>query len=272
MSEIGSNKINNNSVTSLPKDDKKISQTLITPVIKPLINDKENTGKELKPQDLGFLKITFMITYILLLTTATITIIEALRTPNPYVRHVLNLETAISVIAGYFYSVFVAKFDKFEENHIAIDWQEVIKTRYIDWCITTPLMLITLCLVLGENTIPRRVIHFATILVIILLNYSMLFVGYLGETNILEKWTASALGFVPFFAMFFIIFYRFVGFGARSSSLIIFGFYFIVWSMYGLVYLFNDESKNIAMNILDLISKCFIGLGLWGYYTKIIVA
>jgi hypothetical protein len=36
--------------------------------------------------------------------------------------------------------------------------------------------------------------------------------------------------------------------------------------------MFNEEAKNIAMNILDLIAKCFIGLGLWAYYTKIIVA
>jgi len=273
MSDIASNKINNNSITGLPKDDdNKIPNTLITPVIKPLINDKDNTTKTVKPADLAALKFTFMATYIILLTTATITIIEALRTNTPYVRHILNLETAISVIAGYFYSVFVAKFDKFEENHIAIDWEEVIKTRYVDWSITTPLMLITLCLVLGENTAPRRVIHFATIFVIILLNYLMLLVGYLGEIKMMEKWGACLFGFIPFIAMFYIIFVRFVGFGARLSSYGLFGFYFVVWSLYGVVYMFNEEAKNIAMNILDLIAKCFIGLGLWAYYTKIIVA
>ena len=37
-------------------------------------------------------KFSFMITYTLLLTTATITFIEAMRTTNPNVRHVLNLE------------------------------------------------------------------------------------------------------------------------------------------------------------------------------------
>jgi bacteriorhodopsin len=272
MSEILSNKTNNFSITNVPKDDdKKIPNTLITPVIKPLLNDKDNTAKELKPKHLVPLKITFMITYILLLTTATITIIEALRSPVPYVRHILNLETAISVIAGYFYSVFVAKFDKFEENHIAIDWQEVTKTRYIDWSITTPLMLITLCLVLGENSQPRKVIHFFTIAVILFLNYLMLFIGYLGEINILKKWTASAFGFLPFFAMFAIIFYRFVGFGAKTSTYGFFGFYFVVWSLYGIVYLFQEETKNIYTNILDLTAKCLIGLGLWAYYTKTIV-
>jgi len=272
MSEINSNKINNHSITSLPKDeDSKIQQTLITPVIKPLINDKENTTKTLIPTHLAFLKFTFMTTYIILLTTATITIIEALRTPIPFIRHVLNLETAISVIAGYFYSVFVSKFDRFEENHIAIDWQDIIKTRYIDWSITTPLMLITLCLVLGENSVPSRLIHLSTILMIVLLNYFMLFIGYLGEISMMNKFTACIMGFIPFFAMFSIIFYRFVGFKARLSSYLLYGFYLIIWSMYGVVYLFSEEVKNICMNVLDLFAKCFIGLGLWAYYTKIIV-
>jgi hypothetical protein len=60
-----------------------------------------------------YVKASFMITYILLLTTATITFVEAMRTTNPEIRHILNLETCISVVAGYFYSVFVVQLDKF---------------------------------------------------------------------------------------------------------------------------------------------------------------
>ena len=43
-----------------------------------------------------YVKNSFMVTYVLLITTGTITIIEALRTQNPTIRHVLNLETCIS--------------------------------------------------------------------------------------------------------------------------------------------------------------------------------
>jgi len=50
----------------------------------------------------------------------------------------------------------------------------------------------------------------------------------------------------------------------------LYGFYLIIWSMYGIVYMFNEEYKNIAMNYLDLTAKCLIGLGLWVYYTKIV--
>ena len=37
-----------------------------------------------------------------------------------------------------------------------------------------------------------------------------------------------------------------------------------------IVYMLTEEYKNIAMNILDLTAKCFVGLGLWAYFTKII--
>jgi hypothetical protein len=49
-----------------------------------------------------FVKFTFYFTYVLLITTGTITFVEALATTNPTIRHVMNLETCISIIAGYF--------------------------------------------------------------------------------------------------------------------------------------------------------------------------
>ena len=50
---------------------------------------------------------TFYITYAFLMTTATITFIEAIRTKNPKIRNILNLETCISVVAAFYYGQFV---------------------------------------------------------------------------------------------------------------------------------------------------------------------
>ena len=55
-----------------------------------------------------YVKMTFYITYVFLLTTGTITFIEAMRTNDSKVRHILNLETCISVVAAFFYSKFVS--------------------------------------------------------------------------------------------------------------------------------------------------------------------
>lgn len=202
---------------------------------------------------------TFHLTYVVLLTTATITIIEALRTANPMVRHILNLETCISIIAAYFYSVFLEKIKG------PYTWPEMTKIRYLDWSITTPFMLLALCLAMTYNVGTH--LHLSLILTIVCLNYLMLGVGYLGETQRLPRIEASVIGFIPFFFMFWLI-YGLVG--KSGANKVLFWLYFVVWSMYGLVYLLDEETKQMLTNLLDLIAKCFIGLGLWAYYTQII--
>ena len=214
-------------------------------------------------------KFSFNITYILLLTTATIILIEALRTKNTNVRNILNLEIAISVIAGYFYSAFVAKISDSYDKNKKIDWGDINKTRYIDWFITTPLMLLALCLVLSSEIGSTVKLHI--IFSIVLLNYLMLYIGYLGETNVLNKGISTIMGFIFFGLMYFIIFYNFVLPKYKLSNYVLFTLYLVVWSVYGIVYLLDEENKNLVFNVLDLISKCFVGLGLWAYYTKVIV-
>ena len=122
---------------------------------------------------------SFTLTYILLITTGTITLIEALRTKIPLVRHIFNLETVISIIAGYFYSKFVDKIKESYKEGKPIDWQEIIKTRYLDWAITTPLMLMVLINVIAHHN--RRSPSVRVYFLIILLNYTMLYLGYRGE-------------------------------------------------------------------------------------------
>jgi len=193
-----------------------------------------------------------------LLTTATITFIEAMRTQNPMIRHILNLETCISIVAGYFYSIFVSKSSQ------DFQWSEITPLRYLDWCITTPMMLISLCLALGMNSkVPLR---FTTLVAILLLNYVMIGSGYMGEKE--NRLHYDIIGYGAFFAMFYIIYRAFVG--TIMDNYVLFGAYLVVWGMYGVVYMMEDTVKNIALNYLDLTAKCLIGLGLWAYYTKIV--
>ena len=74
---------------------------------------------------------SFYLTYILLLTTGIITFIGALRATIPTVQHIMNLETCISLIAGYFYSMFNDKINKQVEHNQVIDWNEITHLRYI---------------------------------------------------------------------------------------------------------------------------------------------
>ena len=42
------------------------------------------------------------------------------------------------------------------------------------------------------------------------------------------------------------------------------------WAIYGIVYLLDEETKNIGYNILDLFSKCFVGIFFWAYLAKVL--
>jgi hypothetical protein len=97
----------------------------------------------------------------------------------------------------------------------------------------------------------------------------MLYTGYLGETDKMERMTASILGFIAFFLTYGTIFMNYV-LKYNRDNMIIFSLFVVVWSMYGVAYYFEEMQKNIAYNYLDLISKCLVGIGLWIYYTKII--
>jgi bacteriorhodopsin len=234
----------------------------VQPVGKTVVN--ASPGKAIKSVGSSVV-FTFMITYTILLTTATITLIEALRTKTSRVRHILNLETCISIVASYYYGIFITKV---QDKTVTVDWSEITKLRYIDWSITTPMMLITLALVLATNS--KTVLHFPTIAAIIVLNYCMLFIGYHGELYPQYHLHAMIGGFIPFFAMFYLIYKNFYGKNILANKVLFF-FYLFIWGLYGIVYMFDEITKNICLNILDLIAKCLIGLGLWVYYSRIIV-
>jgi len=44
--------------------------------------------------------------------------------------------------------------------------------------------------------------------------------------------------------------------------------FFVLWAFYGVAYFFNEVNKNVVYNVLDLFSKCFVGIFFWAYFTK----
>lgn len=207
---------------------------------------------------------SFTITYIALLTSGTITFIESMRTLNPTIRHIFNLETCISIVAAYFYYTFIEKI----KNH-PTDLSKITDFRYLDWVITTPMMLLVLCLTLGYAI--RIKVRLPIFLAILVLNYIMLGLGYLGETNTLDKTVAMVTSFVSFFSMFSLIFYMYVKPKYNLSNYVLYFMYLVIWSFYGVAYVLDEETKNRMFNALDLISKGLIGIGLWIYLTRIVV-
>ena len=217
--------------------------------------------------NLSTIKSSFYITYVFLITTGTICFIEALRSPIPQVRHIMNLETCISVVAGYFYGLFVDKINKAEkENNDELPLEEINDNRYTDWAISTPLMLLVLCLVLGlEN---KHIVNFWKFLFILLLNFLMLGSGYIGELGILSKTNANIIGFIFFTFMFGTIWNTYMKNKKTINSIIVYVLFVILWALYGVFYQTDTLTKIFGYNILDLLSKAFIGIFFWLYLTK----
>jgi len=207
-------------------------------------------------------------------------VIEALRNPNPQIRHIMNLETCISVVAGYFYGLFVDKLNKAEkeaqenndseENNDSkseLPLEKINDMRYTDWAISTPLMLLVLCMVLGmENKIT---VTFMPFILILLFNFLMLGSGYIGELGKLSTTTANAIGFIFFFLMYGTVWKVYMaGSKVTKQSQVIYWLFVGLWALYGLFYQMPQLTKIFGYNILDLLSKAFVGIFFWFYLTK----
>ena len=219
--------------------------------------NKNNKNEEI-------VKFTFYITYAFLVTTATITFIEAMRTKNESVRHILNLETCISVVAAFFYGLFIDKINKPE-----INYTEINVNRYVDWSITTPIMLLVLILAFAYNLKTKLV--FSDYLVLLVFNYIMLGFGFLGENDYINKNAGLVLGFGGFSALYYFIYVKYIKSKKIFDNQILFYAFLILWSLYGVSYLFDPITRNVGYNILDLLSKCFVGIFFWAYFTKVFI-
>ena len=111
--------------------------------------------------------------------------------------------------------------------------------------------------------------NFWHFVIILLLNYGMLGSGYLGEIKMLDKLPANIIGFVFFIALYFFIFYMYLRPSYNFDNYILYFAFVILWAIYGIVYFSDQVTKNVTFNILDLLSKCFVGIFFWAYYTNV---
>lgn len=204
---------------------------------------------------------SFYLTYAFLVTTGTITFIESIRTKNESIRHILNLETCISIVAAFFYGKFVTEFDK-----PTIDYKSINLNRYVDWAITTPIMLLVLILAFKYNSTKTTQVKFTDYLIILALNYGMLGSGYMGDLGKIDRLTATILGFLCFGGLYYFL-YNYLR--QNKTNQLLYGIFFVLWSLYGVFYQMEQKSRNIGYNLLDLFSKCFVGIYFWASFTKI---
>ena len=181
-------------------------------------------------------------------------------------KHLLILELIVQIIEGTFY-VWLAL------NISSIT--NITPHRYYDWYLTTPTMIITLCVYLiylrnDEQNIETtdsliKIVYdnLNVFIPILFLNFLMLTSGYLTETKKLAQIQGVLLGFLPFLLYFYLIYEYFAKY-TTTAGFYLFLFFFCVWFMYGIAALMDYKTKNIMYNILDLFAKNFFGVYL-GY-------
>lgn len=176
-------------------------------------------------------------------------------------RQALILELIVQVVEFIFYLWLVFAIRSSSLN--------VTPKRYYDWFLTTPTMLFTLMLYLEflkRNEKEKEKMRMGmfleeyggVIVRVVILNALMLIFGYLGERGVLQKKTSVAIGFVPFIVYYFLIYQTFLE--NNPEGTMIYWYFVVVWTIYGLAALLPYHPKNMCFNILDLFAKNFFGL------------
>ena len=180
------------------------------------------------------------------------------------IQDLLVIETIVQIVELVFYLAFLKK--------LSTSVDGMAKTRYYDWFITTPTMLLSTIVYfeylerIETNGVPFRFPDFLkqnkeNITFITTANFLMLLSGYLYEINHIDIVSATVLGYVFFLVTFGFIYDNY----ARKSSMgkKLFGLLFVIWGLYGVAFLLDDVAKNNAINILDLFAKNFFGIFLF---------
>ena len=145
--------------------------------------------------------------------------------------------------------------------------RDITSLRYIDWAMTTPVMLFTLIiyiLYINNNTVNYNLYdtfmgNKETIGIVLLLNWVMLYVGYKGEIGDMSVIKSVSLGFIPFIIYFYIIYNKYL-LNSDYSANVLFYYFVTIWGIYGIAALFSYKVKNSFYNILDVFAKNFFGV------------
>jgi bacteriorhodopsin len=182
-------------------------------------------------------------------------------------RDLLKVEVVVQIIEFIFYVWLIYYFSKVSRN--------ITPVRYLDWAITTPLMLITLSAFLKhDGSTMMRLGDFlsnyrGSIITIVLLNAAMLLFGLAGELGFLNVYLSTALGFIPFAFNFKYIKETFLPSDEDKFKNALFYWFVFFWALYGVFALTSYTIKNTGYNILDIFAKNFFGLFLaYVVYTK----
>lgn len=190
-----------------------------------------------------------------------------LKQQDKSLHEVLLMDTVVQFIEAAFYVWLIYSFSTLNNRIIT-------SRRYIDWVITTPIMLITTVIYMKYNTYKKdgdidnlkklslnsfMKENTQDIIKLVGYNFLMLAFGFLGETRRLPLYISTTIGFI-FFTLNFNLIYTKYAANTTSINMNLFNFLLVVWGLYGVAAVMPLVSKNVMYNLLDIVSKNFYGL------------
>jgi len=210
----------------------------------------------------GNIKNTIYFSFVVQIITSFIAsagLLEDLSERDQILKDILTMELLVQVVESSFYLWVILALK---------DYKVLTKRRYIDWVITTPTMLISTVIFMRYVEYKeknRDLFTFKEIILqekdnlikLVIYNSLMLFFGFMGESGRIQKEVSIGIGFFFFYLSFSII-HEYAKETETGMNL----FYFLtsVWSLYGVSAMFEQTTKNICYNLLDIVSKNFYGL------------
>ena len=181
---------------------------------------------------------------------------------NDFLVPILTMELIVQAIELFWYSVVVLYYKEI------ITW-----TRYVDWAVTTPVMLVTTALFFlhrrrrrGETDDDTHLMPGETS-IMLSFNMLMLSLGFSAETGLIPVDIAVLAGGLCLLVSYYVLF-TFLD-PEDVLSVILFSTMLLVWSLYGVAAILSYEKKNISYNLLDIVSKNFYGLFFFVYVVSV---
>lgn len=168
---------------------------------------------------------------------------------------IVSLELASQLIEFVWYALVVFRF------RTILTW-----TRYLDWVVSTPIMLVSTAFFFHHRRRLPIVAVFESyrLYLCLALNWLMLAFGFAVETGAMtRRFVGLALGGAAFVGSFTAL-SLFLDRDDPVSAWLFVAMY-VVWGLYGVAAGFPDAPKNVSYNALDVVSKNFYGVFLFLY-------
>jgi bacteriorhodopsin len=165
---------------------------------------------------------------------------------------VLKAEVIVQIVEIVFY-VFIL--------NAATTHLGALKSRYADWFLTTPVMLVGLMALFSYKRFEGNLFAFisqnwCSVMRMLIANFVMLSAGFLYTTGRMSFWSSQCIGFVALILAFSELHTTV----SNTTDATLFWCTLALWALYGAAVHRQPAARNIWYNVLDVFSKNAVGI------------